>query len=192
MQLNMRTASLAVVASLAAFIAVAPGIAPALAWNPCGLTLSPSTQTTTVPAGTTVTLTYLLTYSDSPAYATTFDLSASVTPGSPSGTWTVVSVSPPNPVPSTPSDSISQTITVKVTAPSTVGSSTTLTLKAVDNGDSSPSASCTATTKLTSTSFPPPSAPQFPLGFAVLLAMAIPVMFAVKSKFATSVKQQSI
>jgi hypothetical protein len=183
MKLGQRNAALAMLGLLSALVFIAPSVSNVFAWNACTLTLSPSTQSTTIPAGSTATLTYLLTYSDSSSYKATFNLAASVTPGSPSGTWTIVSVTPPNPVPSSPSDSISQTITVKVTAPSTPGSTTTLTLKAVDNYDSG--SVCSTNTKLTAGAFPPPpTVPQFPLGFAVLMALAIPVMFVVKGKYA--------
>jgi hypothetical protein len=191
MKSNQRNASLLMLGVLSVFVFIAPSVTTAFAWNACGLKLSPSVQTTTIPAGTTTTITFLLTYTDSSAYKTTFDLTASVTPGSPSGTWTIVSVTPPNPVPSVASDSISQIITVKVTAPATPGSSTTLTLKAVDNKDDSTGASCKASTTLTAGAFPPPpnGVPQFPFGIALLMALAIPALLVVKSKYSVVVKQ---
>jgi hypothetical protein len=189
MKSSQRNASLAILGVLSVFVFVAPAVSTVFAWNTCGLVLSPGTQSTTVPAGTTATLTYLLTYSDSSAYKSTFDLSASVTPGSPSGTWTIVSITPPNPVPSTASDSISQIITVKVTAPSTPGSTTTLSVKAANNQDGS--ADCTARTTLTAGAFPPPpnGVPQFPFGIALLMALAIPALLVVKSKYSAVVRQ---
>jgi hypothetical protein len=184
MKSGQRKAALIMLGVLSTFIFVTPAIGSVFAWNACTLTLSPTTQSTTIPAGTTTTLTYKLTYSDSSAYATTFDLSGTVTPGSPSGTWTLVSITPPTPVPSTKSDSISVIITVTITAPSVPGSTTTLTLHATDNYDSSPSAACSAQTKLTAGAFPPPptGVPEFPFGFALLMAVTIPVMLVLRSR----------
>jgi hypothetical protein len=188
MKSSHRNAALAMLSVLSVFIFIAPSVSTAFAWAPCTLALSPSVQTTTIPAGTTTTITFLLKYSDTSAYASTFDLTASVTPGSPSGTWTIVSVTPPNPVPSTKSDMISQIITVKVTAPGVPGSTTTLTLKAVNNYDSG--SKCSASTPLTAGAFPPPpSVPQFPFGIALLMALAIPALLLVKSKYAVTIRQ---
>ena len=117
--------------------------------------------------------------SDSSAYAASFGVSAT----SSNTAWTVVSVIPSQVPSSGKSDSISQTITVKITAPATTGSTTTLTVKAVNQQDGS--ADCSTGTRLTTVAFqPPPTVPQFPLGFALLMAVAIPVMFVAKSKYA--------
>jgi hypothetical protein len=99
-----------------------------------------------------------------------------------------VSVSP-NQVPSSgTSSSVSQTITVKITAPVTVGSTTSLTVKAVNQQDGG--ADCSTSRTLTSsTAPPPPGVPQFPLGVALLMALAIPALLAVKSKHPAVVKQ---
>lgn len=191
MNSGQKKSLIGVLALLSTLVFVLPSVSSAFAWNPCTLTLSPSGQSTTIPAGTTGTLTYKLTYSDTSAYATTFDLSGSVTPGSPSGTWVIDSIAPPNPVPSTKSDSISVTITVTVTAPSVVGSMTKLTLMATDNYDSSPSAACSVNTYLTAGAFPPPPSgvPEFPFGLALLMAVAIPVMLVFRSRYLPALKR---
>jgi len=179
--LNRKTAL--ILGLLASLVAMGATATPAFAWNPCTLALSPGTQSTTIGAAQTVTLTYLLTYTDSSPYASTFTVSAGVTPGSPSGTWTVVSVTPPNPVPSSPSLTISQIISVKVTAPSVASSTTTLTVSAVNNYDSSSHCSTTTGLSITPGSFPPPTGvPQFPFGMALLMALAIPALLLVRSK----------
>lgn len=185
MKSSQRNVSLAILGVLSVFVFVAPSVSTVLAWNPCGLTLTPTTQPTTIPAGTTVSLTYLLTYTETPSFAASFTLSAA----SSNGAWTVVSVLP-SPVPSSgTSDSISQTITVKVTAPASPGSTTTLTVKAANNQDGH--ADCYARTPLTAGAFPPPpnGVPQFPLGIALLLALALPALLLVKSKYSVVVKQ---
>jgi hypothetical protein len=43
---------------------------------------------------------------------------------------------------------------------------------------------CAIVTLLTFSGPPPPTVPEFPFGFALLMALAIPVMFIVKSKYA--------
>lgn len=178
-----KKSSLALLAMIAAFVGVGATVAPTFAWANCTLTLSPSSQATTVGVGQTVTLNYTLYYFDSsPQYTSTFDVSASVTPGSPSGTWIILSVTPPNPVPSTPANPVSQTITVKVQAPSSpVGSTTSLTIKAVNNYDSG--SHCSATTTLTSVAFPPPGVPQFPLGIFAAVGLALPGLLFFRRKY---------
>jgi hypothetical protein len=173
--LNRKSALiLGLLASLVAFGAAAT---PAFAWNVCGLTLTPSTQSTTVGPSSTTTYTFLFTYSDvttDHTYASSFTMSAT----SSNGAWTVVSVLP-SPVPSSgTSDSISQTISVKVTAPSSIGSATTITLTAKNNQDNS--ASCTATLHLTT--IVTHGVPEFPAGMALLMALAIPALLLVRSK----------
>ena len=183
MSSQKRKYSIAILGLLATLAAMGATATPVFAWNSCGLVLSPIGQSTSIGAGQTVTLTYLLTYSDSSQYAATFTVSASVTPGSPSGTWTVVSVTPPNPVPSSPSNSISQIISVKVTAPVVATSSTTLTVKAVNNYDSTSKCSTASSLSITPGSFPPPNGiPQFPAGMALLMALAIPALLLVRSR----------
>jgi hypothetical protein len=187
MKSSQRNASLVMLSVLSVFVFIAPSVTTAFAWNACGLTLTPSTQTTTIPAGTTATFTFLLTYSDSSAYATSFTLSAS----SSNVAWTVASVLP-SPVPgSGKSDSISQTISVKVTAPATPGSTTLIRIAAVDTKDTSTAAGCRGYVSLTAGAFPPPpnGVPQFPFGIALLLALAIPALLVVKSKYSVVVKQ---
>ncbi len=115
-------------------------IAPvASAWATCGLTLTPSNQSTSIAAGSTVSLTYLLTYSESSTYAASFTITA--TPAN--AIWSVVVQ--PSSIPK--SDSISQIIAITVTAPNIVGSTTTLTITAINNGDNG--ANCHATPSLT-------------------------------------------
>jgi hypothetical protein len=168
----------AFVAALASLAAMGAAATPVFAWNTCGLVLTPSGQSTTVPAGST-TFTFLLTYSESAQYAASFTLSATST----NGAWTVVSVLP-SPVPTSgTSSSISQTISVKVTAPATPGSTTTINVEAANNQDST--ATCNAHINLTTTGiFPPPptGVPQFPFGMALLMALAIPALLLVRSK----------
>jgi hypothetical protein len=171
----------AVVSLLAVFAGVGAVAAPAIAWAPCAITLSPSTQTTSVGVGQTIALTFLLTYNDAP-YPATFNVHASVSSGSPSGTWSVVSVTPPNPVPSTTSGSISQTITVTVQAPSSpVGSTTTLTVNAVNNYDSGSKCSTSATLTTTALS----GVPEFPVGMVAVLMATFPALLLVRSRFAS-------
>lgn len=167
--------------SLALLLLAVGGItlfaSPVFAWSPCSLALSPSTQSTVVGAGQPITLTYLLTYNDV-GYASTFQVSAMVSSGFPSGTWTVVSVSPPNPVPSTASDSISQVITVTVSSPSSpVPSQTTLTVSAVNNYDSN--SKCSAQTTISTTAV---TTPEFPLGMLGVAALALPFILYLRSK----------
>jgi len=191
MKSNQRNASLVMLGVLSVFVFAVPAVstvfATAVSPNACVLALTPSNQSTSIPAGTTTTLTFLLTYSDTPTYATSFTLSAS----SSNGAWTVVSVLP-SPVPgSGTSDSISQTITVTVTAPATSGSTTLIRIAAVNTHDTSTAVGCRGYASLTSTAFQPPpnGVPQFPFGIALLMALAIPVLLVVKSKHSVVVKQ---
>ena len=162
-------------------------VAPAFAWAPCTVTLSPTTQSTTIPAGSTVTLTFLLTYSETSNYAAYFTLTAQ----SSNSAWTVVSVSP-SPIPSSgtsysigvsPPATTSGLFSVKLTAPATVGSTTTLTVRAANSGDRG--ANCQSTgTLLTAGYQPPTGVPMFPLGMGLLMALAIPAMLLARRKFA--------
>lgn len=174
-----RTVSIATLGMVVAVLGLAPLAAPVFAWNQCGLTLTPTTQSTTVAAGSTVTLTYLLTYSESISYAANFAVSAL----SSNSAWNVVSVVPSTVPASGTSDSINQTISVEVTAPSTPGSTTTLTVTAVNNQDHN--ANCYAYTTLTAGALPP-GVPQFPLGMTLLIAIVLPAMLLVKRKFSIS------
>ncbi|MGD0397237.1 MAG: hypothetical protein ABSB26_10100 [Nitrososphaerales archaeon] len=173
-----RKASIATLGILATILWVAPLATPVFAWHPCGLTLSPSTQVTTIPAGTTVTLTYLLTYSESPAYASYFTLSVH----SSNSAWTIGTYTTRVPSSGT-SDSISQIVSVEVTAPSTPGSTTTITVSAANYYDRS--AGCSAETPLTAGAFPP-TVPQFPLGMVLLMAVSFPAMLLIKKKSSIS------
>jgi hypothetical protein len=164
---------------LATLVAFGASAAPVFAWNNCALALSPSSQSTTVGTSTTTTFTYLLTYTDSSNYAASFTVTATASPGSPSGTWTIVSVT--NPVPNSgKSDSISQIVSVVVKAPSNVGSTSTITVKAVGQQDSS--STCSATTRLTTVPPHTVSVPEFPAGMALLMALAVPALLLVRSK----------
>ena len=170
--------SLAILGIASLFVGVFAMATPvAFAWNPCSLTLSPSSQSTTVPAGATV-FTFLLTYSETPTYASYFTFSTSST----NGAWSVSGASPSR-VPATgTSDSISQTISVTVTAPSTPSSTTSVTVTAINYYDHS--ANCHATLRLTTTGVfpPPPTVPEFPIGMVLLLALAVPALLVLKSR----------
>jgi len=165
-------------------------VAPTFAWAKCTVTLSPSTQSTTIPGGTTVTLTYLLTYSESSYYAAYFTLTAQ----SSNSAWTVVSISP-SPIPGTgtsysigasPPATTSGLFSVEVTAPTTVGSTTTLTVKAANSGDSG--ANCQSSGTLLTAAPPPTGVPMFPLGMGILMALAIPALLLARHKFAGTPK----
>jgi hypothetical protein len=189
MKMNQRTASLVVLSLLSALALTVPAATTVLATavpNACTLVLTPSNQSpANVPAGSTTSYTLLLTYSDS-GYPASFTLSAS----SSNLAWTVVSVTP-SPVPSSgTSGSISQTITVTVTAPGTSGSTTLIRVAATNNQDTSLSVGCRGYVSLTSVAFqPPPGVPQFPLGIALLMALAIPALLVLKSKRSPLLKQ---
>lgn len=161
-------------------------VSPAFAWAKCTVALYPSTQSTTIPAGSTVTLTYLLTYTESINYAAYFTLTAQ----SSNSAWTVVSVSP-SPIPGTgtsysigvsPPATTSGLFSVQVTAPTTVGSTTTITVSAANSGDRG--ANCQSEGTLLTASYPPPGVPMFPLGMGLLMALAIPALLLVRHKFA--------
>jgi hypothetical protein len=173
MSLLNRKATL-VLGLLATLVAFGASAAPAFAWNNCGVTLSPSTQSTTVGPSSTTTFTYLFTYSDTSQYAASFTITAQ----SSNSAWTIVSVTSPVPHTGT-SDSISQVVSVVVTAPNTAGSTTTITVKGVGNQDSS--SKCSTTTSLL-TSGVTHGVPEFPSGLAVLMALAIPALLLVRSK----------
>jgi hypothetical protein len=158
---------------LTTLVAFGASATPVFAWATCGVTLTPSTQSTTVGPSSTTTFTYLLTYSDA-AYPASFTLSATST----NGAWTIVSVSPTLYPSSGMSGSISTTISVKVTAPSTIGSTTTITLTATNNQDHA--ASCNAQTRLTTVVTH--GVPEFPVGMALLMALAVPALLLVRSK----------
>lgn len=174
MSKTSRKASIATLSVLATLLWVAPLATPVFAWHVCGLTLSPGSQVTTIPAGTTATFTYLLTYSDN-GYPSHFTFTATGT----NSAWTVVSVTPPRVPSSGESSSISQTISVVVTAPSTPGSTTTIHVTAVNYYDHG--ANCEVRTPLTAGAFPSP-VPQFPLGMALLMAVTLPAMLLIKKK----------
>ena len=183
--MRFQKSSLALLALVATFAGVGATVAPSFAWSQCSLTLSPSNQTTSVTAGQTITLTYLLHYVEgnppNPTYASNFVVSTSVTAGSPSGTWTILSVTPPNPVPSTEVNPVSQIVTVKVQAPSSpVGSTASLTIKAVNTDDSY--SKCSATTRLTTVGSQT-GVPQFPLGMLAVVGVALPALVFFRRKF---------
>ena len=155
-------------------LGIAAASAPAFAWNKCGLTLSPISQSTSVPAGPT-TFTFLLTYSESSNYASHFTF----TTQSSNPAW-LVSDAAPSRVPATgDSDSISQVISVVVTAPAASGSTTTITLTATNYYDNN--ANCQTTVVLTSTG--QSTVPEFPLGMGLLLIIAVPVLVLVRSRY---------
>ena len=82
--------SLAILGIASLLVGVLAMAAPvAFAWNPCTLTLSPSSQSHSVPAGATV-FTFLLTYTETPKYASYFTFSTAST----NSHWSVSGVSP--------------------------------------------------------------------------------------------------
>jgi hypothetical protein len=78
-----------------------------------------------------------------------------------------------------------------VTAPATPGSTTAIRVAAVDTKDTSTAAGCRGYVDLTAVGFQPPphGVPQFPFGIALLMALAIPVLLVMKSKYSVVVKQ---
>ncbi|MGD0319588.1 MAG: hypothetical protein ABSB56_07830 [Nitrososphaerales archaeon] len=134
--------SIAILGFLVVFAGIGAMITPVSAYEPCNLTLTPSTQVTAVPLYSYVILTYQLFHIDY-FNPTMFTISAA----SSNSTWTVDYVTPVNVPISGVATTINQTITVELTSPTT-SSTTALNVTAVNNDASNGWYNCNAITWL--------------------------------------------
>jgi hypothetical protein len=142
MSVSYGRVSIAILGLLVVFTGTGAMIAPVSAYEPCSLTLTPSTQVTASPLYSYVILTYQLFHVDY-FNPTSFTISAT----SSNSTWTVDYVTPVDVPISGVATAINQTITVELTSPTT-SSTTALNVTAVNNDIPNTWYNCNAVTWL--------------------------------------------
>lgn len=174
--------SIAILALLVSVMAVGAIPVHATAVLPCVIVFQTGTTTGIAPGTTGVTLTYSLVYpSNYPATSTSASFGLSAVSSNPA--WTGVGVGPTLVGPGTSFEYYP--ITVTVNAPSTPGSTTTLTVTATD--EQSEGRGCNLQTGLSTSGTPPSTIPEFPLGMLVLIALALPAMILLKKRFSVAI-----
>src|SRR2546428_4920496 len=176
--MTLRKSLLAGLGALAMLVGLVSGFAPAYAHQVTECAVSPANPIV-ITAGGSVVISVTITYTsfsstDWPMTVTINPISAGYT--SNSSTFT-------------DSASGSHTFHLLITNSIAADTSGTGTVSAIWNGGANSAPPPTCAVVFHNTNFPPPpQVPEFPLGLALLMALAIPAMLLVKSKYSTSAK----